>query len=219
MGQRSRKRRTTGGTSAASPARRDSPRRGEAGDEPAGRGSGVRRLPAGGDSTAGGAPGAGTNGNRGGARSPSEDNLRRGYARGRAKEEEARANLQPLGPKERPRAVTVAAVIAALLALANLVLLLIGLEVNGEAPSVTGTLIFCAIMAAAAVGMWFRQYWAVLGFEMLLGIALVGAGISLLRASNLQAVALCLGIFVLCGPLFWFLIRAMARLQMPSRTR
>jgi hypothetical protein len=67
--------------------------------------------------------------------------------------------------------------------------------------------------------MWRAKYWAVLGFEMLLGIALVGAAISLLRASNAQAVLLCFGIFAACGPLFWFLIRAMARLQMPSRTR
>jgi len=211
LGQRSRKRRATGGTSAASPARRNS--------QPA---DGVRRLPAGGDSAEGGPPGDGAPGDGApgnGAPGNSGTDLQRGYARSRAKADEVRANLEPLGPNERPRAVTVAAVIAALLALANLVLLLIGFEVNGEEPSVTGTLIFCAIMATAAVGMWFRQYWAVLGFEMLLGIALVGAGISLLRASNLQAVALCLGIFVLCGPLFWYLIRAMARLQMPSRTR
>ncbi len=67
--------------------------------------------------------------------------------------------------------------------------------------------------------MWRGRYWAVLGFEMLLGIALVGTAVALLRASNLEAVALCLGIFAVCGPLFWFLIRAMARLQMPTRTR
>jgi hypothetical protein len=65
--------------------------------------------------------------------------------------------------------------------------------------------------------MWARRYWAVLGFEMLLGVAIVGAAISLLRASNLAGVALCVGIIALCGPLFWFLIRSMARLQMPSR--
>ena len=33
--------------------------------------------------------------------------------------------------------------------------------------------------------MWRGQYWAVLGFEMLLGIALVGTAVALLRASNL----------------------------------
>ena len=145
--------------------------------------------------------------------------MARGYARGRAKDDEARASLKPLQPGERPRAVTVAAIVAALIAVANLALLLAGWEVSGQDPSVAGTLIFCVIMVAAAVGMWYRQYWAVLGFEMLLGIALVGTAISLLRASNLQAVALCAGIFAVCGPLFWFLIRAMARLQMPSRTR
>ena len=145
--------------------------------------------------------------------------MERGYARSRERTEAARAALQPLAPGERPLAVTVAAVVAALIAVTNLVLFLAGWEVRGQEPSTSGTLIFCAVIATAAVGMWRTKYWAVLGFEMLLGIALVGTAISLLRASNLAAVALCFGIFAVCGPLFWFLIRAMARLQMPSRTR
>ena len=36
-------------------------------------------------------------------------------------------------------------------------------------------------------------------------------------ASNLVAVLLCLAIIAIAGPLFWFLIRAMARIQMPAR--
>jgi hypothetical protein len=152
-------------------------------------------------------------------RSPGGAELERGYARSRARTDAARAELQPLAPGERPRAVTVAAVLAALIALANLVLFLAGWDVRGQEPSTSGTLIFCAIMVVAAAGMWARRYWAVLGFEMLLGIALVGAAISLLRASNLAGVALCLGLIGACGPLFWFLIRAMARLQMPARRR
>jgi hypothetical protein len=143
----------------------------------------------------------------------------RGSARSRERTEAARASLQPLAPGERPRVVTVAAIVAALIAVTNLVLFLAGWEVRGQEPSTSGALIFCAVIATAAVGMWRMKYWAVLGFEMLLGIALVGTAISLLRASNLAAVALCFGIFAVCGPLFWFLIRAMARLQMPSRTR
>ena len=145
--------------------------------------------------------------------------MERGYARSRERTDAVRASLEPLAPGERPLAVTVAAAVAALICLLNLVLLLVGWEVRGEEPSTSGALIFCGVMAAAAIGMWRAQYWAVLGFEMLLGIALVGTAISLLRASNLAAVALCLGIFAVCGPLFWFLIRAMARLQMPTRTR
>ena len=145
--------------------------------------------------------------------------MERGYARSRERTEATRAALKPLAPGERPCAVTVAAIVAALIAVANLALFLAGWEVRGQEPSTSGALIFCAVLATAAVGMWRLKYWAVLGFEMLLGIALVGTAISLLRASNLAAVALCFGIFAVCGPLFWFLIRAMARLQMPTRTR
>jgi hypothetical protein len=146
-------------------------------------------------------------------------NLQRGYARSRERTDAVRASLEPLGPGERPTAVTVAAIVALFIAAANLVLFYSGWEVRGQEPAAGGTWVFCGIMVAAAVGMWRRKYWAVLGFEMLLGIALVGTAVALLRASNLAAVALCLGIFAICGPLFWFLIRAMARLQMPTRTR
>ncbi len=145
--------------------------------------------------------------------------MERGYARSRKKTDEARAALKPLKPGERPRAVTVAAIVALLIAITNLVLFYSGWEVQGQEPSTSGTWVFVAIMLAAAVGMWRGKYWAVLGFEMLLGIAIIGTAAALLRASNLAAVALCFGIFAVCGPLFWFLIRAMARLQMPTRTR
>ena len=145
--------------------------------------------------------------------------MQRGYARSRERTDAVRAQLRPLAPGERPLAITIAAVLAGVIAVANLVLFLVGWDVQGEDPSTVGTLIFCAIMAIAAAGMWARQYWAVLGFEMLLGVAIVGAALSLLRASNLAGVALSVGLIAVCTPLFWFLIRAMARLQMPRRTR
>jgi len=144
--------------------------------------------------------------------------MAQGYARGRQKDAEARAKLQPLAPGERPRAVTVAAILAALLGLANLVLLAVGYEVD-EGGQTAGAIIFAALMAAAAIGMWKCRYWAVLGFEALLGIAIVFSAISLMVASNLAAVVLCLGIIAVSGPLFWFLIRAMARIQLPARRR
>ena len=139
------------------------------------------------------------------------------YARGRARDAAARAALVPLAPGERPRAVTVAAILAALLGLANVVLLATGYELSGGERSPTGATIFAALMGAAAIGMWQCRYWAVLGFQALLGIAVVFAALSLLVASNLIAVALCLAIIAVASPLFWFLIRAMARIQLPSR--
>jgi hypothetical protein len=78
-------------------------------------------------------------------------------------------------------------------------------------------ILFAALMAGAAWGMWHRRYWAVLGFEALLGITVAIAALSLLVASNLAAVALCVVIIGLGGWLFWKLVRVMARLQAPER--
>ena len=147
------------------------------------------------------------------------DAMTRGYARSRARNDAVRASLEPLAPGERPLAVTVAAVVAAVLAVANLAFFLAGWEVAGDDPSPGGVLVFCAILLAAAVGMWLRRYWAVLGFQVLLGITLVYAGLSLLFPSNWQAVVLAVGVMAAAGTLFWFLIRAMARIQMPERHR
>jgi hypothetical protein len=141
----------------------------------------------------------------------------RGYARGRERDAAVRAALEPLAPGERPRAVTAAAILAAALGLSNVVLLAVGYEVDGSGQSTAGGLVFAAIMAVAAIGMWRCRYWAVLGFEALLGVAIVFAALSLMLASNLTAVLLCLAIIAVASPLFWFLIRAMARIQLPSR--
>jgi hypothetical protein len=141
----------------------------------------------------------------------------RGYARSRARDDAVRESLEPLAPGERPGAVTIAAILAAAIAVANLALYLAGWEVSGRQPSLLGVLAFCAIMLAAAIGMWQRRYWAVLGFEVLLGITLVLSSLWLLFASNWQGALLCVVVIALAGPLFWKLVRAMARIQMPSR--
>ena len=151
---------------------------------------------------------------------PRDDRMARAYARGRERDAAVRAALQPLAPGERPRALTVAAILAAVLAVANVVLLLAGWEVRGDddqTQSTAGTLLFAGLLLAAAIGMWRCRYWAVLGFEALLGIAIAFAALSLLVASNIAAVLLCLGIIAVAGPLFWLLIRAMARIQLPAR--
>jgi hypothetical protein len=192
LGQRSRKRRTTGGASAAIP----SPRNSSAAD-------GVRRRPAGGESSASDPPG---------------DGLARGYARGRAKDEEARQSLEPLAPDERPTAITVAAIVAALIGVGNLILLLADSDLHHRS-RVTGGIVFAALMFIAAIFMWRRAYWAVLGFQTLLALSIVISSLALLFAENVEAVIRSLVIIVPAGVLFWFLIRAMARLQMPTRTR
>ena len=72
----------------------------------------------------------------------------------------------------------------------------------------------------ARIGMWRARYWAVLGFQVLLALTIVNGFLFLLiRASSPFAIVGGLVITLGAGTLFWFLIRAMARLQMPERRR
>jgi hypothetical protein len=142
--------------------------------------------------------------------------MARDYARAREKDEAARAALVPLQPGERPWPVALSAVLAAAFAIANVILVLAGWEVDGERPVASG-LVFAGVMVAAAIGMWRLKYWAVLGWEVLLAVTFIGAMLSLLRASNLAGVVIAVVVMLLTGPLFWLLIRQMARIQMPKR--
>ena len=130
---------------------------------------------------------------------------------------ELREGLEPLAPGERPRPLVVGAAVAALIALANLVLYATGYQVRDREPTLGGTLLVVGVLLMAAVGMWQRKYWAVLGFQALLAIVVLFAGVSLMVASNLYAAVLCVALMVGAGTLFYALIRTMARLQMPQR--
>ena len=129
---------------------------------------------------------------------------------------ELRARLQPLAEGERPTAVTVGAIVSAVLAALVLIGYASGARVGGEG-TLASALVLAAILLAAAVGMWRVRYWAVLGFEALLAFQVIVASLSLLVASNVWAAVLCLAVIVLGGWLFWTLVRAMARIQMPER--
>jgi hypothetical protein len=153
------------------------------------------------------------------ARPSGADGMRRGYARSEERNARVRATLTPLAPGERPPALVVAAALAAVLALANVAAWAAGLDVEGQKPGALGVLLFAGLMLVAAWGMWQRRYWAVLGFEALLGITLAVAGLSVLVASNLAALALCATILVFGGWLFWKLVRVMGRLQAAQHVR
>ena len=147
---------------------------------------------------------------------PSADAMARGYERGRAKDEAARAALKPLDPGERPTAVTVAAIVAAVFFMANLVALAFGFQ-SGETRKLVTTLIGGVLLGAMAVGMWRARYWAVLGMQALLALTILFGSLGLIAANNWAARFFALAIIVLPGALFWFLVKAMARIQMPER--
>jgi len=138
-------------------------------------------------------------------------------SRSEQRNEAIRAQLRPLAEGERPGAVTAGAIVAAALAVAVVVGYAVNAEVGGEQGTLAGALVLAAILLAAAWGMWRVRYWAVLGFEALLAFQVLVAALSLMVASNVWAAVLCVTAIGLGGWLFWKLIRAMARIQMPER--
>jgi cation transport ATPase len=143
-----------------------------------------------------------------------------GYARSRAKDEAARAALQPLRQGERPTAVTVGAIVATLLAVANLVALAFGYNASEDTVSpgsdVTGSILTTLVVGIVAYGMWRAKYWGVLGMQTLLALTLVISSLALLFANSVWAALLLVLILAGAGTLFWVLIKAMARIQMPD---
>jgi hypothetical protein len=113
--------------------------------------------------------------------------------------------------------VTVAAIVAAALAVGQVIAFAAGATIDGEKPKTLGIVAFSLLMLTAAWGMWRARYWAVLGFQALLAITIIIAALSLTVASTTGAAVFCAAIVTLGGWLFWKLIRAMARIQMPER--
>jgi hypothetical protein len=143
----------------------------------------------------------------------------RPQSRSEQRNAEARANLEPLEPGERPRAVIVGAIVALGLVVANIAVYAAGVKVRGDRPAFVGFLAFSVLMLAMAWGLWRARYWAVLGLEALLGILMVIFSLFLLRFQTVTDVVICVAVLIPSGTLFWFLIKAMARIQMPQRPR
>ena len=130
----------------------------------------------------------------------------------KSRDDLARERLVPLEEGERPQAVTIAAVIAALIAVANVVGALVG---GSEA---AGALPFAVLMTVAAVGMWRARYWAVLGFQVILALTAISSLLFLLvAAEHALDILIALVALAVSGTMFWFLVKALARLQMPDR--
>ena len=123
----------------------------------------------------------------------------------------------PLREGERPWAVTVAAIVAGLLVVANIALAVGGYKIHGSRPALPGVIVFTLLLGAMGIGLWRARYWAVLGMEALLGITMMLFGLALPFAGNGRAVVVSVVVLVPAALLFWFLIRAMARIQMPER--
>ena len=128
-----------------------------------------------------------------------------------------RAALRPLAPGERPWIVVVSSLVAAALALANLIAWVAGDKINGKHPAASGILIFTAVLLTCAVGLWRLWYGAVLGFMALMAIIAVLFTLYLIEASNILGAVVAVLIVGVSGFLFFKLVRVLSRIQMPTR--
>jgi hypothetical protein len=138
-------------------------------------------------------------------------------ARYEARDRAAREKLEPLEAGERPTVVTVSAIVAAVIAVGNPLAYLILPSLGVDRPPAINVVWPTILMGMAAYGLWRARYWAVLGFDVLL-VFLVLACVNLLVIANDAAVAaVAVALIAGAGTLFFFMVKAMARIQMPER--
>lgn len=153
---------------------------------------------------------------RGGA--DGRERMMRGYARAEQRNQEARDALEPLREGERPTVVTIGAVLSGLVALSIIGGYVGGVEVDGEQATFPQVAAPALLMGVMAWGMWRARYWAVLGFQVILVFLIFSAVFGLAaQAASVAQVAATLGLLAVSGTFFYFMVKAMARIQMPTR--
>lgn len=113
--------------------------------------------------------------------------------------------------------MTAAALVSALLLVMNIAAAIFGYDAPGGSDNRTPLIVYSVLLGVMTWGLWRAKYWAVLGLQALLALTMLIAGLSLPLASDLPSALLAGAIFVGAGTLFWFLVKAMARIQMPER--
>ena len=156
---------------------------------------------------------------RRGAEAPTpRERMQKGYARAEQRNQEVRESLEPLAEGERPLVVTIGAVVAGLIALSIVAGYVTGVKVEGGKPHFAQVLAPTLLMGLMSWGMWRARYWAVLGFQLLLVFLIFSAVFGLaVQASTVAEFAATLGLLAVAGTFFFFMVKAMARIQMPSR--
>ena len=143
-------------------------------------------------------------------------------SRSERKNQAAREELDPLEEGERPLVVTIGAVLSLLIALSIVVAWLAGVEVQvgntdiEERPSAFQVFPPAILFAVMGFGMLRSRYWAVLGFQAIMAIIMIGAFITLIAATSIFQALSTLLVLAIAATLFWFTVKALARIQMPS---
>jgi hypothetical protein len=152
---------------------------------------------------------------------PAAGPLTAGYARAEERNREAREALHPLYEGERPRVVTIGAAFSAVVALifwvSTAIAIVSDATVNGHEPHPIQLALIAAVLTTMTVGMWRARYWAVLGFQMLLVLFLLAGVAGLVSATTVPQAIGTLLLVAIALAFFIFMVKAMARIQMPHR--
>jgi hypothetical protein len=141
-------------------------------------------------------------------------------ARTEAKNQAVRDTLEPLEEGERPGAVTAAAVASAVLTVIFLVSGVIAafdaIDVYGGDPKPGPLFLFALVLGWMTFGLWRARYWAALGFMTMLLFMILATGGGLVLVTSIPQGIATFALFAGACSLFFLMIRAMARIQMPK---
>lgn len=146
----------------------------------------------------------------------------RGLSRSELRNEQAREDLEPLAEGERPGVVTIGALVSLAIAASIIIGYLAGFKVDvenstvDERPNPFQVFPPALLFAVMGWGMWRSRYWAVLGFEAIMAIIMVGSFITLIAATSVFKAISAAAVLIGAGLLFWFIVKALARIQMPE---
>ncbi len=147
------------------------------------------------------------------------DSMKAGYAKAEIKNQAAREALEPLAAGERPPVVTVGAVFSTIVALILWISCVVAVatdaKVNGASVNIAQWGLLAGVMSLMAWGMWQARYWAVLGFQMVLVLLILAGVLGLVVAPTLLQIVSTVILVVGLSVLFWHMVKAMARIQMP----
>ncbi len=147
---------------------------------------------------------------------------RRGISRSEVRNERVRDELEPLAEGERPTVVTIGALVSLAIALSILIAYAAGVKVDvegstlDERPNAFQVFPPAILFGVMAWGMWGARYWAVLGFQAIMAIIMIGAFLTLIAATTIFKAVSALLILGAAAALFWFTVKALARIQMPT---
>jgi hypothetical protein len=138
-------------------------------------------------------------------------------SRSEEKNKAARDALEPLAEGQRPLIVTIGAALSTLVFASIVIAWLAGVEVDGSRPPFLQVLGPSVLTGVMAYGMWRARYWAVLGFQTVLMLLILATAMGLVVANSATQVIGNLVVILVAGTLFWFMVKGMARIQMPVR--